>query len=64
MWSKRWRRVTVTFVVAVTFVLQSLSYVRLFAAPWTVAHQASLSFTISWNLLRLMSIELGVSLTL
>ena len=28
--------------------------------PWTAAHQASLSFTISCNLLRLMSIELGM----
>ena len=28
-----------------------------FSTPWTVANQASLSFTISWNLLRLMSIE-------
>ena len=26
--------------------------------PWTAAHQASLSFTISWSLLRLMAIEL------
>ena len=26
--------------------------------PWTAARQASLSFTISWSLLRLMSIEL------
>ena len=25
--------------------------------PWTTAYQASLSFTISWNLLKLMSIE-------
>ena len=33
------------------------SYVWLFATPWTVAHQASLSFTISWSLLILMSIE-------
>ena len=29
----------------------------LFGTPWTVAHQASLSFTISQNLLKLMSIE-------
>ena len=36
----------------------SLSHVRLFATPWTAAHQASLSITISWNLLKLMSIEL------
>ena len=35
----------------------SLSHVRLFAAPWTVACQASLSFTISQSLLKLMSIE-------
>ena len=29
----------------------------LFVTPWTAARQASLSFTISWSLLRLMSIE-------
>ena len=29
----------------------------LFATPWTAAHQASLSFTISWSLLKLMSVE-------
>ena len=28
-------------------VIQSLSHVQLFATPWTIAHQASLSFTIS-----------------
>ena len=27
------------------------------ATPWTAGHQASLSFTISWTLLKLMSIE-------
>ena len=27
------------------------------AAPWTAAHQASLSFTLFWSLLKLMSIE-------
>ena len=41
----------------VVAVVQSLSYVCLFATPWNVARQASLSFTISWSLLRLMSIE-------
>ena len=30
----------------------------LFATPWTAAHQASLSITNSWSLLKLMSIEL------
>ena len=38
-------------------VVQSLSCVWLFATPWTAAHQASLSFTISWSLLKFMSIE-------
>ena len=39
-------------------VVQLLSCVRLFATPWTAALQASLSFTISQRLLKLMSIEL------
>ena len=38
--------------------VQSLSRVRLFVTPWTAARQASLSITNSWNLLKLMSIEL------
>ena len=38
-------------------VVQSLSHVRLFATPWTATRQASLSFTISKSLLKLMSIE-------
>ena len=38
-------------------VVQSLSHVWLFATPWTATLQAFLSFTISWNLLKLMSIE-------
>ena len=36
---------------------QSLSHVRLFVTPWTAAHQASLFFTISPSLFKLMSIE-------
>ena len=36
---------------------QSLSYVRLFVTPWTAADQASLSFSISWSVLKLVSIE-------
>ena len=38
-------------------VVQLLNLVWLFAAPWTAARQASLSFAISQNLLKLMSIE-------
>ena len=39
-------------------VVQSLIHVQLVVTPWTAAHQASLSFTISQSLLKLMSIEL------
>ena len=41
----------------IVVVVQSLSYVQLFTTPWTAAHQASLPFTISWSLLKLISIE-------
>ena len=37
--------------------VQLLSYVRLFATPWTAAHQALLSITNSRSLLKLMPIE-------
>ena len=37
--------------------IQSVSGVRLFVTSWTAASQASLSFTISQSLLKLMSIE-------
>ena len=36
---------------------QLLSRVRLFATPWTTAHQASLSFTLTLSLFKLMSFE-------
>ena len=43
----------------VRYVVQPLSSVRLFATPWTAAPQgqASLSFTSSQSLFKLMSIE-------
>ena len=37
--------------------VQSLSRVHLFATLWTTAHQAYLSITKSWSLLKLMSIK-------
>ena len=37
--------------------IQLLSHVQLLATPWTVARQASLSFTNSWRLFKLMSID-------
>ena len=49
----QWQVCNIVFVA-----VQSRSRVQLFAAPWAAAHQAPLSFTISWSLLNLMSIEL------
>ena len=44
-------------IVVIVVAVHSLTHVRLFATPQTAAHQASLSFTISHSLLKLMSIE-------
>jgi len=55
--SQRSQYHTVGLVLEDRFVVQLLSCVRLFATPWIAAHQASLSFTIFWSLLKLMSIE-------
>ena len=40
-----------------SIVVQLLSCVQLFVTPWTAAHKASLSFTTSQSLLKLMSID-------
>ena len=50
----RLRKIVFNFVVVV---VQLLSPVWHFAILWTVACQASLFFTVSWSLLKLMSIE-------
>ena len=44
-------------VMFIFVVVQSLSCVWLFVRAWTAECQASLSFTISWSLLKLMSTE-------
>ena len=41
-------------------VAQLLSHIQLFVTPWITACQASLSLTISWSLLKLVSIELVI----
>ena len=41
-------------------VVQSLSHVRFFVIPWIAACQASLSFTISYSLFKLVPIELVI----
>ena len=43
-----------SYIFRNSFVVQSLSHVQLFATPSTAAHKASLSFTISWSLLKLV----------
>ena len=52
----RWKDIALFFNSFV--VVQSLSCVWFSATPWTAACQAPLSSTISWNLLKFMSIEL------
>ena len=44
-------------MLGIVLLVQLLSRVRPFATPWIAAHQASLSFTITRSLLKLMSIE-------
>ena len=48
-------------VVHLFVIVQLLSRVRLLVTSLTAAHWASLSFTISWSLLKLMSFELVMS---
>ena len=48
---------THTHIYIYAFFVQSLSCVRLFVTSWTVARQASLSFTISQSMLKFMPIE-------
>ena len=45
------------FLSPLLFIVQLLSHVWLFATPWAAARQASLFFTISLRLLKLMSID-------
>ena len=52
-WRRKWQPTLVFFSL-----FQSLSHVWLFVTPWTAAFQASLSITNSWNLLKLVSIQL------
>ena len=45
------------FKDTIAIVFHMLSHVQFFVTPWTAACHTSLSFTISLNLLKLMSIE-------
>ena len=57
IWGKWLWCVRFWFIFMQIIVVQSLRIVWLFATPWTAARQASLSFTISQSLLKLVSIE-------
>ena len=65
--SQNWQEMSLLFPLesfahwVSTYFCCSLSHLWLFATPWTAAHQASLSFTSSWSLLKPMSIELMMS---
>ena len=52
---------SIIYYILYVVVVQLLSHVWLFRTLWTAALQASLSFTISLNLLKLMSIESAMS---
>ena len=56
--SRQWvnKFVFITAQVYVVVIVQLLSHVWVIANPWTVACQASMTFTISWSLLKLMFI--------
>jgi len=61
--TERWGRdaphtPTLGFWGSLFFVVQSLNHVWFLVTPWTVAHQVPLSSTVSWSLLKSMSIEL------
>ena len=44
-------------IMLIQILFSCLVCVWLFATQWTAAHQTSLSFTVSWSLLRFVSIE-------
>ena len=44
-------------LIFLVVVVRLLSHVQLFATPWTAARLASLYFTISWSLLKLISLS-------
>ena len=47
-----------SLMIANKYYVVIVQLLRLFATPWTAAHQASLSFTVSRSLFKLMSIEM------
>ena len=54
---RHYLRLQQVIIILLVVVIQLLSHVQLFATTWTAACQASLTFTVSQSLLKLMSIE-------
>ena len=52
-WDEEWKMGELSAPV----VVWPLNHVQLFATPWTAAHQASLSLTIPWSLLKLTRVR-------
>ena len=52
-----WQSLLTIALKRAIFIDQLLSWIWLFATPWTAAHQASLSFTISQGFLKLVFIK-------
>ena len=50
------RQETISIPMCLVIVVQSVSHFHLSVTPWTTEGQDSLFFTISWSLLKLMSI--------
>ena len=57
LWFLEHLRVLHIHFLSLLIVIWLLNHVQLFATSWTAVPQASLSFTISWSLLKLMSME-------
>ena len=57
MWGNQWKITVHQHFSLLQVTLFSRSVVSDSEIPWTAAHQASLSFTISWSLLKLTFIE-------
>ena len=54
VWETAWKLTSFPYIFVF---VQSLSCVHLFVTPWSAAHQASLSLTVSRSLLKLLSIK-------
>ena len=46
------KRLSTHTLIYIVVVVRSLSCVQLFATPWTTTHHVTLTFTISWSLLK------------